>query len=84
MPAMNSALPRVGLLTAFLALGTLAAGRGRATAWEIWQSLFPKADPVTQMSKRMLMVIGGLDVLEDAGRAVPSRRDDGVITYQPA
>ncbi|CAG0957699.1 Hydroxyacylglutathione hydrolase GloC [Myxococcaceae bacterium] len=64
------------------ALEKLSAECG-ATAWEIWCSLFPKADPVTQMRTRMLMVIGGLDVLEDAGRAVPERRADGVIAYRP-
>ncbi|HME68832.1 MAG TPA: MBL fold metallo-hydrolase [Myxococcota bacterium] len=65
------------------ALGRLCAPRGTATAWEVWQSLFPKADPVTQMRTRMLMVIGGLDVLEDEGRVAPRRRDDGVLAYAP-
>jgi hypothetical protein len=45
--------------------------------------LFPKADPVAQMRTRMLMVIGGLDVLEDEGRVEPRRRDDGVVVYAP-
>ncbi len=64
------------------ALGKLGTSGG-ATGWEIWQSLFPKADPVTQMRTRMLMVIGGLDVLEDAGRAAPGRRSDGVLEFRP-
>jgi len=65
------------------ALGKLAAPRGSASAWEVWQSLFPKADPVTQMRTRMLMVIGGLDVLDDEGRVEPRRRDDGIVVYAP-
>ncbi len=65
------------------ALGKLAARHGEVTAWEIWQQLFPKADPVTQMRTRMLMVIGGLDVLEDAGRLAVARRADGVLLFAP-
>jgi glyoxylase-like metal-dependent hydrolase (beta-lactamase superfamily II) len=61
----------------------IAAERKEATAWEVWQRLFPKADPVTQMRTRMLMVIGGLDVLEDAGRLEVRRRDDGVLCFRP-
>ena len=57
-------------------------GGGGVTGWEIWRALFPKADPVTQMRTRMLMVIGGLDVLEDAGRVAPARRDDGVLEFR--
>lgn len=56
---------------------------GGVTGWEIWRTLFPKADPVTQMRTRMLMVIGALDVLEDAGRASPARRADGVLEFRP-
>jgi len=59
---------------------------GRATAWEIWQALFPKADPVAQMRTRMLMVIGGLDVLEHEGRVATRWRDgDGgaVLVHAP-
>ena len=66
------------------ALGRLAASGATATAWEVWQSLFPKADPVTQMRTRMLMVIGGLDVLEGEGRVEVHRRGDGVFAYAPA
>jgi glyoxylase-like metal-dependent hydrolase (beta-lactamase superfamily II) len=61
------------------ALEKLGEGRHAVPAWELWRTLFPKADPVTQMRTRMLMVIGALDVLEDAGRIVPSRRADGVL-----
>lgn len=53
------------------ALAKLGAGGG--TAWQIWQALFPKADPVTQMRTRMLMVIGALDVLEHEGRVATRR-----------
>jgi len=47
------------------------------------QALFGRADPVTQMRTRMLMVIGGLDVLEQQGRVEPQRRKDGVLVYAP-
>ena len=63
------------------ALDRLTARGGTATAWGVWQALFPTADPVTQMRTRMLMVIGGLDVLEEEGRVAPCRRDDGVMAY---
>jgi len=63
-------------------LRTLAAMRREVTAWEIWQALFPKADPLTQMRTRMLMVIGALDVLEAAGECVTTRRDDGVLLHR--
>jgi glyoxylase-like metal-dependent hydrolase (beta-lactamase superfamily II) len=56
-------------------------GAAGATAWEIWQALFPKADPLTQMRTRMTMVIGALDVLEDADRAVARRRGDGTLLH---
>jgi len=61
----------------------IAAEHGDANAWEIWRQLFPKLDPETQMRTRMVMVIGALDVLEDAGRLVPTRRDDGTIAVRP-
>jgi glyoxylase-like metal-dependent hydrolase (beta-lactamase superfamily II) len=51
------------------------------SAWEIWQALFPKADPVTQLRTRMLMVIGALDVLEQDAGVVVERRADGVLAY---
>lgn len=52
-----------------------------ASGWEIFCALFPKADPVTQMRTRMLMVIGCLDVLEDAGRVRPRRLDDETLAF---
>jgi glyoxylase-like metal-dependent hydrolase (beta-lactamase superfamily II) len=66
------------------ALEALAGERGEATAWEIWQRLFPKADPVREMRNRMLMVIGALDVLEAEGRCRTRRRPDGVLVHSPA
>jgi glyoxylase-like metal-dependent hydrolase (beta-lactamase superfamily II) len=60
------------------------AGRGRAvTAWEIWQHLFPKADPVTEMRTRMTMVIGALDGLEETGAVRVARRADGILVFLP-
>lgn len=67
---------------ALRALEKLGAVQRQVAAWEVWQALFPKADPVTQMSKRMLMVIGALDVLEDAGRVLPSRDGGGLLGYR--
>ncbi len=57
---------------------------GAATAWQLWERLFPKADPVAQMRTRMMMVIGALDVCEDTGTAQPERRDDGALLYRAA
>jgi glyoxylase-like metal-dependent hydrolase (beta-lactamase superfamily II) len=65
------------------ALVRLAENDRGVTAWEIWHQLFPKADPVLQMRTRMLMVIGGLDVLGDAGRVEVTRRPDGVLLHHP-
>jgi len=65
------------------ALERLAGAEGHTTAWDVWETLFPRADPVTQMRTRMLMVIGGLDVLEESGAAEPFRRDDGVVGFRP-
>lgn len=62
----------------------IAAERGDANAWEIWQQLFAKLDPDTQMRTRMVMVIGALDVLEDAGRVQPLRRADGTLAFRPS
>jgi glyoxylase-like metal-dependent hydrolase (beta-lactamase superfamily II) len=64
------------------ALEKLGAGRQDVTAWSVWESLFPKADPLTQMRTRMLMVIGALDVLEDAGRVQALRREQGVLAQR--
>ncbi len=62
-------------------LRTLAAMGQDVTGWEIWKALFPKADPLTQMRTRMLMVIGALDVLEQSRICIPRRRDDGVLVH---
>jgi glyoxylase-like metal-dependent hydrolase (beta-lactamase superfamily II) len=61
----------------------LAGVHGDASAWEVWQQLFPKLDPDTQMRTRMVMMIGALDVLEDEGRVRPLRRADGTIAFRP-
>jgi glyoxylase-like metal-dependent hydrolase (beta-lactamase superfamily II) len=65
------------------AVEKIAAERGEASGWETWQRLFPKLDANTQMRTRMVMVIGAFDVLEDAGRIVARRRDDGVLAFRP-
>jgi glyoxylase-like metal-dependent hydrolase (beta-lactamase superfamily II) len=66
------------------ALGRLtAAGGGVATAWEIWEALFPRADPVREMRRRMHMVIGALDLLEEEGAVEVARRADGVLVFAP-
>jgi glyoxylase-like metal-dependent hydrolase (beta-lactamase superfamily II) len=65
------------------ALRRVARAGGGATAWEVWQALFPKADPVTEMRTRMLMVIGALDLLEDERRITVRRRPDGVLEQRP-
>ncbi len=51
------------------------------TAYELWRALFPNDDPLTEMRTKLLMVIGALDVLEDAGDCVTSRRPDGVLVH---
>jgi glyoxylase-like metal-dependent hydrolase (beta-lactamase superfamily II) len=61
----------------------IAEERGDVDAWQIWQRLFPKLEPETQMRTRMVMVIGALDVLEDRGRVAARRRADGGIAYRP-
>ena len=63
-------------------LRSLAAMGQEVTAWEIWRALFPNADPVSAMRKRMLMVIGALDVLEAGGSCETTRRDDGVLLHR--
>jgi glyoxylase-like metal-dependent hydrolase (beta-lactamase superfamily II) len=55
---------------------------GAVSAWQLWQALFPKLDPVSQMRTRMMMVIGALDVLEQEGRAVASRGHDGSLVHE--
>jgi glyoxylase-like metal-dependent hydrolase (beta-lactamase superfamily II) len=66
------------------ALEKHAAEHGEATAWDLWQRLFPKLDVNTQMRTRMVMAIGALDVLEDEARVAGRRRDDGVLAFRPA
>jgi glyoxylase-like metal-dependent hydrolase (beta-lactamase superfamily II) len=63
------------------ALARAAEGSGRASAWQIWQALFPKLDPVTQMRTRMMMVIGGLDELETRERLRAERSSDGTLAF---
>lgn len=63
-------------------LRTLDAMGQEVTAWEIWHALFPNVDPNTEMRKRMLMVIGALDVLEEAGRCEATRRSDGALVHR--
>ena len=63
-------------------LRTLDAMGQEVTAWEIWHALFPEADPATEMRKRMLMVIGALDVIEEAGSCETMRRADGILVHR--
>jgi len=65
------------------ALARIAERSGPATGWQVWQELFPKLDPVTQMRTRMMMVIGGLDVLEAEGRVTVERAADGSLSFAP-
>jgi len=66
------------------ALRALASERdGWASAWAVWERLFPKADPVTQMRTRMYMVIGALDVLEDEGRVETRWGPGGALEHRP-
>jgi glyoxylase-like metal-dependent hydrolase (beta-lactamase superfamily II) len=65
------------------ALARAVEGAAHASAWEIWKILFPQLDPVTQMRTRMMMVIGGLDVLEDEGRVRVERGADGTLCFAP-
>jgi len=62
-------------------LRTLAAMGQEVTGWEIWKALFPNANPVDEMRTRMLMVIGAIDALEQAGKCVTTRRSDGVLVH---
>jgi glyoxylase-like metal-dependent hydrolase (beta-lactamase superfamily II) len=65
------------------ALERAAESGGRASAWELWQALFPRLDPVAQMRTRMMMVIGGLDELEASGRARVERGPGGTLLHAP-
>jgi glyoxylase-like metal-dependent hydrolase (beta-lactamase superfamily II) len=64
------------------ALRSRSAARGFATAWEVWEEQFPKADPVTQMRTRMYMVIGALDLLEQQGRLETRWSGDGRLEHR--
>jgi glyoxylase-like metal-dependent hydrolase (beta-lactamase superfamily II) len=64
------------------ALRSLAGASGYATAWRIWEALFPKADPVSQMRTRMYMVIGALDLLESEGRLETRCGEGGVFEHR--
>lgn len=63
------------------AIEKLGAGDA-VTAWSVWRQLFPRSDPVTQMRTRMLMVIGAIDVLADAGRVRTERADDQTLRHR--
>ena len=65
-------------------LRRLSRAGNPVSAWDLWQQLFPKADPVTQMRTRMLMVIGALDVLEAKGEIVTQRDESGVFLHRAA
>lgn len=65
------------------ALGRAAERAGWATAWDVWQLLFPNLDPVSQMRTRMTMVIGGLDELESGGRVRIDRGASGTLVFAP-
>ena len=54
------------------------------TAWDVWRALFPDVDPVRGLKARMLMVIGALDVLEENGTCITTRRADGVLLHHHA
>jgi len=74
----------VRIQRALRALRALAAeGGGFASAWQVWERLFPKADPVTQMRTRMYMVIGALDVLEDQRQLETRWRPDRTLEHRP-
>jgi len=66
------------------ALHAVADERGAASAWEIWQRVFPKADPLREMRNRMFLVIGALDIFEETGQLRVERADDGSLRFRPA
>jgi glyoxylase-like metal-dependent hydrolase (beta-lactamase superfamily II) len=65
------------------ALHAAAAGSGWASAWQVWERLFPKADPVSGMRTRMYMVIGALDGLEAEGRVETRWNAAGFLEHRP-
>ncbi len=54
------------------------------SAFEVWRETFPKADAVTEMRTRLYMVIGALDLMEDAADVRVSRDAAGVLVYEPS
>jgi len=60
----------------------LAALGQDVTAFEIWQSLFPRDAPYETIRDQLLLVIGALDCLEDEGKLETRRRRDGVLIHQ--
>ena len=54
---------------------------GEATAWEIWDAMVTGARPEAELRRRMLTVIGALDVLEEDGACRTARREDGVLVH---
>jgi glyoxylase-like metal-dependent hydrolase (beta-lactamase superfamily II) len=73
---------RIQRIERALARAAESAG-GWASAWEVWRLLFPTLDPVTQMRTRMMMVVGGLDVLEQRGRVEIRRDPAGPLLFAP-
>jgi glyoxylase-like metal-dependent hydrolase (beta-lactamase superfamily II) len=51
------------------------------TGYELWRALFSEEDASREMRTHLLMVIGALDVLEEAGACDTTRRDDGVLLH---
>jgi glyoxylase-like metal-dependent hydrolase (beta-lactamase superfamily II) len=62
-------------------LRSVAALGQSVTAYELWRALFSDEDASREMRTHLLMVIGALDVLEDAGACVTTRREDGVLYH---
>jgi glyoxylase-like metal-dependent hydrolase (beta-lactamase superfamily II) len=63
-------------------LDELTGERGEATAWEIWRAMYPRAQPEGELRRRMLLVIGALDILEEDGDCQTARRGDGVLVHR--
>jgi glyoxylase-like metal-dependent hydrolase (beta-lactamase superfamily II) len=73
----------VRIQRALRALRGRSAARGWASAWQVWEELFPQADPITQMRTRMYMVIGALDLLEQQGRLETRWAAGGGLEHRP-
>ncbi len=67
---------------AWRALARRARAGRPATAWELFEDLFPRVDPVAAGRNRLLMVIGILDVLAEEGR-VETLRDGALLRHRP-